>query len=492
MMKLVQDKDYYQILGVSSGADQKEIKRAYFKLVRQFTPEKDPERFQQIREAYENLSDPGKDVKAGLHLEFPDHPIAEDMRQQAEQALARHDFQEAAHIAENAMMHFGECQGFLYCLGIAQNAMGKSGLAVRTFEDMVKKWPEEKAFRQELAMAYMNRGYGRKAYDAFEKAFEMGCRNMDFLMSFVMCCTERNRRRRSIEIMECAAAEGMKHPKECTEELIYIFTGQLLVISKTGLETENGKKEKQEKLREVLRNLQDFLRKAGQYCGGESLYLLFSSVFGSVSALELTGSSEFQALYREMDRVGGEDPVWKEIKEQGTCMDEMLRIARDDEMPDTLKMGFEAFVYKGMGWDAYDEEDEYAGDEEIRRIMLLDAKLCILEEWPGIRPDIERIKREYPLYYEAIREFAEQLEKTGSIDRLRDKLIKDYDRLKEYIDGGFYYEKYPHRQVRKSASTWDSWEEGTYVRQGPKIGRNDPCPCGSGKKYKNCCGRVRS
>ncbi len=26
-------------------------------------------------------------------------------------------------------------------------------------------------------------------------------------------------------------------------------------------------------------------------------------------------------------------------------------------------------------------------------------------------------------------------------------------------------------------------------RTGPKIGRNDPCPCGSGKKYKNCCGR---
>ena len=23
----------------------------------------------------------------------------------------------------------------------------------------------------------------------------------------------------------------------------------------------------------------------------------------------------------------------------------------------------------------------------------------------------------------------------------------------------------------------------------PKVGRNDPCPCGSGKKYKNCCGR---
>ena len=26
-----------------------------------------------------------------------------------------------------------------------------------------------------------------------------------------------------------------------------------------------------------------------------------------------------------------------------------------------------------------------------------------------------------------------------------------------------------------------------YVRQQPKVGRNDPCPCGSGKKYKKCC-----
>lgn len=28
----------------------------------------------------------------------------------------------------------------------------------------------------------------------------------------------------------------------------------------------------------------------------------------------------------------------------------------------------------------------------------------------------------------------------------------------------------------------------TVVREGPKIGRNDPCTCGSGKKYKKCCG----
>ena len=31
----------------------------------------------------------------------------------------------------------------------------------------------------------------------------------------------------------------------------------------------------------------------------------------------------------------------------------------------------------------------------------------------------------------------------------------------------------------------------TYIRSQPKVGRNDPCPCGSGRKYKRCCGKKR-
>jgi hypothetical protein len=30
----------------------------------------------------------------------------------------------------------------------------------------------------------------------------------------------------------------------------------------------------------------------------------------------------------------------------------------------------------------------------------------------------------------------------------------------------------------------------TFRREEPRVGRNDPCPCGSGKKYKKCCGRA--
>lgn len=40
-----------------------------------------------------------------------------------------------------------------------------------------------------------------------------------------------------------------------------------------------------------------------------------------------------------------------------------------------------------------------------------------------------------------------------------------------------------------SDSETDS-SDATYRRETPKVGRNDPCPCGSGKKYKQCCGKL--
>lgn len=37
----------------------------------------------------------------------------------------------------------------------------------------------------------------------------------------------------------------------------------------------------------------------------------------------------------------------------------------------------------------------------------------------------------------------------------------------------------------------ESKEETPIIPLPVKVGRNDPCPCGSGKKYKNCCGKNR-
>ena len=45
------------------------------------------------------------------------------------------------------------------------------------------------------------------------------------------------------------------------------------------------------------------------------------------------------------------------------------------------------------------------------------------------------------------------------------------------------------QRQRSPMSSHTQGDKVTVVRTGPKIGRNDPCPCGSGKKYKQCCGR---
>ena len=46
------------------------------------------------------------------------------------------------------------------------------------------------------------------------------------------------------------------------------------------------------------------------------------------------------------------------------------------------------------------------------------------------------------------------------------------------------------RSVDGGQSTLENPDvDRTVRREEPKVGRNDPCPCGSGKKYKNCCGK---
>ena len=66
------------------------------------------------------------------------------------------------------------------------------------------------------------------------------------------------------------------------------------------------------------------------------------------------------------------------------------------------------------------------------------------------------------------------------------------DALDEMASWYCYELPEPSRASSHQASAWPphgSHSGGTVVRDLPKVGRNDPCPCGSGKKFKKCCGK---
>jgi uncharacterized protein len=51
---------------------------------------------------------------------------------------------------------------------------------------------------------------------------------------------------------------------------------------------------------------------------------------------------------------------------------------------------------------------------------------------------------------------------------------------------------YRHFAAHRQAAAQTERRQATYRRSAAKVGRNDPCPCSSGKKFKHCCGSGRS
>jgi preprotein translocase subunit SecA len=56
------------------------------------------------------------------------------------------------------------------------------------------------------------------------------------------------------------------------------------------------------------------------------------------------------------------------------------------------------------------------------------------------------------------------------------------------LEESFQRKKRRELDQARMAGSGDSQPVQQVVRGSAKVGRNDPCPCGSGKKYKKCCG----
>jgi hypothetical protein len=76
---------------------------------------------------------------------------------------------------------------------------------------------------------------------------------------------------------------------------------------------------------------------------------------------------------------------------------------------------------------------------------------------------------------------------TGAPEMLR--LSRKTPLIEDAIDELSRWHAFSEAYLKRRSRAYDplAYLTDTFEREGPKIGRNDPCPCGSGKKYKKCC-----
>jgi preprotein translocase subunit SecA len=123
---------------------------------------------------------------------------------------------------------------------------------------------------------------------------------------------------------------------------------------------------------------------------------------------------------------------------------------------------------------------------EVERVILLKS---IDRKWTDHIDDMDNLRQGIGLSSLGQRDPVVEYKFAGydmfneMTDAIREETVKNLYRIK-------IEQKIEREQVNKVTGTNkdDTVSKGP-VRKAKKIGRNDPCPCGSGKKYKQCCGR---
>lgn len=456
--------DYYKVLGLEPGALPQAVKRAYFSLVRKYSPETDPDKFREIREAYEQLQKPEEQDR--LVFPEPREPWAVRMLQQIReyQREGRKDLVRDA--CEEAWRKFPEERQFLYLQAIAQRQAGNTGKAVKSCEQLVKAEPGNRWFWRELAVSYMERGYTQKAFGAFEKAYELGCRDNDFILMYSLECNEYGEYNTGIKILFELVRSNKRWKREQMLEVVEAYAGLLAMNAKV----------KKSCFTDIMESLLQFIKTYSVYLEEYIQHLI--NCIGLFCVREGYEPEEFRLVEQLISAVEkacrSEDSrrLAKELREYYM----FTRIEIDERLAPEIGRYLEtAFITES---------------ESLRKYAITDTKLCMLEKRQELLPQFEILRQEYPEAYEAVREFAEQLKAGKNLAYLKANLLKQYISLSNYHEGGYYFEEYPQEQVRISGRVLhDGMSDTPYVRDSKKIGRNDPCPCGSGKKYKQCCGR---
>lgn len=457
--------NYHSILGLTEGATEQEIKKAYFRLIREYSPETHPKEFQKIRQAYENLKE--NHIEEKPQFETPTDKVELLFRKQIDKLMGSQQYEECRDTCEEAVYRFPDNIHFLYDLSIAQRLCGNTAKAAKTAEKLVERQPENKWFREALALAYIGRGYVKKAVLEIEKAYELGCRSDDFLLTSARIVYEKGKNVLAEKMLLDYLQKKKQWKREEIPQCMDVFMG-LMVINK-----DNYKELKCSAERFV-----EFLKIHAAYFNEESEALYGISMINGV--LSMDESEEGRSISRYVREALKTYCPTQEIQDEIAYMENQMVVSKlleDTRLhEDTKKLG--AIYFYG---DDMDETDA--------RFALLDTKLCLIKERNSFLEDMKIIHQDYPAVSEWMQEFADKIKSEKDVFNLKASLQRQYTAMAEYCEPALYFERYPEEKEKSLGKIlYDNKEQIPYVRE-EKIGRNSLCPCGSGKKYKKCCGK---
>lgn len=143
--------------------------------------------------------------------------------------------------------------------------------------------------------------------------------------------------------------------------------------------------------------------------------------------------------------------------------------------------------------EIYKEKEEFVGSEQMREIERVIILRVVDTKWMDHIDDMDHLKQGIGLraYKQQDPTQAYQMEGSAMFDEMINNIKIDTVRYLFHVK--VEAEKPQRERVAKETGAshgGDSQEvKKKPVKKEPKVGRNDLCPCGSGKKYKSCCGR---
>ena len=433
---------------------------------------------------------------------------------QAEVAIVEHRHDDFTDILEMVMERNPELDEVKAMLADSYAIVGHPNKSIWLWEELSCQEPGNNDYSMRLALAYFRRKWLRKAAKQFEHTLELDAGNATAWERLIDChaCTYEYEKAKqtcftAIEKLQERGIEDIRlyanafvFSHDDTPDTSYKYLESMIIAAKTSEHLPAS-------FRHSLISLLNYSYQNDVYDSLPYLREMANLLddpddfaFEQLKIIEMNQAIEtlddgypelFKALFRRliyMDYDFYEEDDYDDEYDDifGMDMDSHFTFGADgdDEGEDgQYSEYFGDDVYydgdDGDGDDVYygDDDDYFNGQDEIALVSL---ECSILNDLDNYRPFLTRLAAEHPDLFGLHANFfndAISRDKSGISALLR-------SRESELSKHG-YEPKYIRADGSKDTK---GWHDGTYRREGPKIGRNDPCPCGSGKKYKKCCG----